>query len=201
MIKHMNKPFSQACENNKKAILDVLRIEFMDVKNVLELGSGTGQHATYMAPYLDHLKWQTSDLIVNHKGINQWIDDCPAENLLRPIEVDFHLNWPVTLVDGMFSANTLHIVSWDLVKQFFHGVAKHLSVHGVLCIYGPFNYDGKFTSESNANFELWLKQRDPFSGIRDYEDILILAESAGLVLKQDHAMPANNRLLVFKKIA
>jgi hypothetical protein len=102
-------------------------------------------------------------------------------------------------VDGLYTANTLHIISWPLVVKFFEGIAKNLSAQAKVCIYGPFKYQGEFTSESNANFDQWLKERDLNSGIRDIEAILLLANSAGLNLINDHVMPANNQLLVFSK--
>lgn len=199
----MSKPFSQACENNKQPILAALQNEFLHTSNVLEVGSGSGQHAVYFAANLPQLNWQTSDLSTNHQGINLWIDENPSDNLKRPLEIDLNKAWHLpemtNVLDGIFTANTLHIVSWPLVEKFFYGVANHLVSGGTLCIYGPFNYQGKFTSESNAQFELWLKSRDENSGIRDFEAIEKLAKSALLTLKADHQMPANNRLLVFTK--
>ncbi|MEH6451493.1 MAG: DUF938 domain-containing protein [Psychromonas sp.] len=199
----MNKPFSQACENNKKAILDILTTVFAGTKNVLEIGSGTGQHAVFFAPHLKHLTWQTSDLSINHQGINLWLDEDICENIGRPIVVDLDENWPkhnpYLQVDGLYTSNTLHIISWPLVVKFFEGIAQNLSSKGRVCIYGPFKYQGMFTSESNASFDQWLKERDMNSGIRDIEAILLLADSAGLNLIKDHVMPANNQLLFFSK--
>ena len=198
----MNKPFSQACENNKAPILSILKEVLVHNSHLLEIGSGTGQHASYFASHLPFIKWQTSDLLINHAGINQWIDTCPADNLLRPLTVDLNLAWPtasIGTIDSIFTANTLHIVSWALVIKFFEGVALNLAPKGVLCIYGPFNYNNQFTSESNARFDLWLKDRDIESGIRDFEAIQTLAKDAGLSLRSDVEMPANNRLLIFDK--
>jgi len=195
-----NKPFSQACENNKNYILPILQQAFSAIDTVLEVGSGTGQHATFFAPHLPQLTWQTSDLLVNHEGITQWINEFPATNLRQPLVLDLSQPWPVKQVTGIFTANTLHIVSWELVVAFFDGVKKHLAPQGKLCIYGPFNYEGKFTSESNANFDVWLKDRNASSGIRDIEKIIALANQAGLALSTDHEMPANNRLLEFARI-
>jgi cyclopropane fatty-acyl-phospholipid synthase-like methyltransferase len=193
------KPYSQASENNKGYILTVLQKALEKSTSVLEVGSGSGQHAVHFAKYLPHVIWQTSDLPINHCGIKQWINEFPSANILPPINVDLNAPWPVQKTSAIYTANTLHIVSWQLVERFFDGVKAHLKPKGKLCIYGPFNYNGKFTSDSNANFELWLKDRDPNSGIRDFERILILAENAGLTLDYDHEMPANNRLLEFTK--
>ena len=198
----MNKPFSQACENNKAPILSILKEVLVHKRHLLEIGSGTGQHASFFAPHLPFIKWQTSDLPINHAGINQWIDTCPANNLLKPLTVDLNLEWPtasIGAIDSIFTANTLHIVSWDLVEKFFEATRLNLAAKGILCIYGPFKYNHQFTSESNARFDLWLKDRDSQSGVRDIEAILALAEAAGLSLRSDVEMPANNRLLVFDK--
>ena len=199
----MTKPFSQASENNKQPILNILSKVFSSTKHVLEIGSGTGQHAAFFGQSLPHLTWQTSDLPINHPGINQWLDETNATNVLKPIVIDLNATWPTLTsnvqVDGIYTANTLHIISWPLVVKFFEGIKRNLKTHGNVCIYGPFNYQGNFTSESNANFDLWLKDRDLNSGIRDIEAIMTLANSANLTLIDDHAMPANNRLLVFSK--
>jgi len=195
----MTKPYSQACENNKQPILDILQPLLAQQKTVLEVGSGTGQHAVHFAQNMPQLTWQTSDLTINHLGISQWINDAGVTNVLPPINIDFNQPWPIDNVDVIYTANTLHIVSFPLVKRFFSAVGQHLSTGGLLCIYGPFNYNGQFTSPSNANFEQWLKSRDSQSGIRDFETVLELAQSAGLQLIDDHEMPANNRFLIFTK--
>lgn len=197
----MTKPFSQACENNKSPILSLLIDTFSNSKNVLEIGSGTGQHAVHFAPNMPWLSWQTSDVRSNHHGISQWLNEHPSANLLHPIELDLNNPWPIKNIDAIYTANTLHIVSWPLVQAFFSGVALHLAPQGKLCIYGPFNYQGQYTSESNAGFDIWLKERDSESAIRDIEAIKVLAENAGLLLVNDHTMPANNRLLIFTKVS
>jgi cyclopropane fatty-acyl-phospholipid synthase-like methyltransferase len=198
-----NKPFSQACENNKQPILDILSTVFATNRHVLEIGSGTGQHALFFASQLTHLTWQTSDLLVNHQGINHWLDERSSDNIERPIVLDLNENWPVPNqhlpVDAVYSANTLHIISWPLVVKFFKGLAQNLSAEASVCIYGPFKYQGNFTSQSNAHFDQSLKARDINSGIRDIEAILLLADDAGLQLINDFVMPANNQLLVFSK--
>jgi len=195
----MTKPYSQACANNQQPIINILKKEFSDVSQVLEIGSGTGQHAVYFAQHLPHLSWQPSDLAINHQGIKQWLADAAHDNIKQPIALDLNHPWPMTNVNAIFTANTLHIVSWPLVTAFFNGVSNHLSDNGKLCIYGPFNYNGQFTSTSNRDFNDWLQARDSASGIRDIEQILMLAQSAGLTLTSDNEMPANNRLLTFVK--
>ncbi len=193
------KPFSQACENNKDPILAVLSRIFADKKLVLEIGSGTGQHATYFAPRLPHLKWQPSDRGANLAGIKQWSSEVRATNLLTPIELDVTQTlWPSGF-DAIFSANTAHIMSWAMVMQTFAKLKTLLPNEGIYALYGPFNYDGRFTSESNRAFDGMLRQSNPDQGIRDIEAVNRLAQSAGLKLIEDNEMPANNRLLVWQK--
>jgi len=193
------QPYSKACENNKEPILAILKSAFSNVSNVLEIGSGSGQHAVHFAPALPHLVWQTSDVVINHQGMTAWLNAFPADNLLPPLALDLNDEWQIARYDAIFTANTLHIVNQSLVTSFFDKTAKHLNVGGKLCIYGPFNYAGKFTSESNAEFDNWLKIKSPECGIRDFEWICELANEAQLELVKDHEMPANNRLLEFIK--
>lgn len=197
----MTKPFSQACENNKLPILNILKTSFSHCEHILEVGSGTGQHAVFMAENLPHLIWQPSDQSIYLEGIEQWISDYHGNNLKAPLTLDVaQKKWPIKQVDGIFTANTLHIMSWAMVRDFFSGVRRVLRPGGVCCIYGPFNYDGQFTSDSNAQFNQWLQQRDPESGIRDFADIDQLAREAGMFLVEDHEMPANNRLLQWQML-
>jgi SAM-dependent methyltransferase len=194
-------PFSQACENNKQPILTILQTEFSNCKSILEIGSGTGQHAIFFAEKMPWLIWQPSDQKTYLMGIAHQREKSSLTNLLAPIELDVSIQpWPsLETIDGIFSANTCHIMSWAMVEDFIAGVGKTLISGGIFCLYGPFNYQGKFTSDSNAQFHASLKQRDALSGIRDYEAILRLAEINNLHAHADHAMPANNRLLVFQK--
>ncbi|RGE39726.1 DUF938 domain-containing protein [Comamonas testosteroni] len=196
-------PFSQACENNQAPILDVLKTAFRDSRQVLEIGSGTGQHSVYFAPRLPHLIWQTSDLPASHAGIQAWHTTHGAPNLRAPLAFDLaSSDWPASQEaawDAVFTSNTCHIVAWPLVVRMFDLVGSHLPTGGMFAIYGPFNYGGQFTSESNRAFDAWLRQRDAASGIRDFEAIQALAQAQGLELQLDQAMPANNRTLVFLK--
>ena len=187
------KPFSEASERNRAPILAVLKRVFADRERVLEIGSGTGQHAAYFAPELPHLVWQASDVAENLSAIRQWVSHPP------PIELDVDKALPKLDVDAVFSANTCHIMSWPQVERLFAAVGALLPRDGLFALYGPFNYHGKHTSESNARFDAMLRARDPASGLRDFEDITRLANLAGLKLAEDNAMPANNRLLVFQK--
>lgn len=199
-LSSVENPFSQACENNKAPILAVLEQVFASCRSVLEIGSGTGQHAVHFAPRLPQLRWQPSDVPENLPGIEQWREAEPAPNLLRPIALDVRApHWGVTPVDGLFTANTLHIMPWSAVQAFFAGLPGVLVPGGVLAVYGPFNYGGAYTSASNARFDQWLKACAPHQGIRDFEAVAELAASAGLALREDNAMPANNRLLVWRR--
>ena len=198
-------PFSQACENNKQPILEVLQTELQSSNHVLEIGSGTGQHSVHFAPHLSHLKWQTSDVTSNHRHIIAWHDAYPAPNLYAPlafdlstdsVPVDSQLNLPY---DAMFTANTLHIISWALVERLFVLVGDALPTDGKLIVYGPFNEDGKYTSEGNQRFDAMLRAGNSDSGIRHKEEVVSLASEHHLKLVNTYAMPANNQLLVFQK--
>jgi hypothetical protein len=184
------KPFSEASERNREPILAILKRVFAQRRLVLEIGSGTGQHAAYFAPELPHLVWQASDVAENLPGIREWGS--------APIELDVGGEWPVIDADAVFSANTCHIMSWPQVERMFGGIGRIVSLKTV-CIYGPFNYGGRHTSESNARFDAMLRGRDPASGLRDFEAIVALAAKNGLTLQEDNPMPANNRLLVFER--
>lgn len=194
------RPFAESCEQNKKAILEVLQPYFSDLEKILEIGSGTGQHAVYFAREMSHLQWLCSDLQENLDGIKAWMAEAGLENIGGPIELDVNQPaWDVLPVDGIFSANTAHIMSWPSVENMFLGIGQHLKPQGIFCLYGPFNYNGKFTSESNARFDQWLKARDSRSGVRDFEALNILAGNQDMTLLEDHEMPANNRILVWQK--
>ena len=195
-----DKPFAESCTQNREPILAVLREVFADRHRVLEIGSGTGQHAVYFAPELPHLVWQTADVPAHHAGIQLWLAEAGLPNVLPPVALDVkQSDWHGGRYDAVFSANTLHIMSWPEVERFFEGVGEVLEPGGVLAVYGPFNYHGRFTSESNARFDAWLKARDPASGVRDFEAVDALARAQGLVLQHDYAMPANNRTLVWRR--
>jgi len=192
--------FSPSSERNKGPILEVLKAELADIKEVWEVGSGTGQHAVFFAKELPHLVWQTCDLKKNHPDIQARIEIGQLPNLKSPIELDVNrFPWPMQSVQAVFSANTLHIISKAAVQAFFKGIQQSLQVGGKLCVYGPFNYQGKFTSESNEQFDRQIKQRDPASGIREFDWINQLAQSTNCSLQKDYEMPANNRLLVWEK--
>ncbi len=193
----MTKSFSQSCENNKQPILQIIKSVFHESTTVWEIGSGTGQHACFFAKNLPHLIWQPTDREENTHGINGWVKDAGLNNLQECLTLDVtDAEWPCSQISSLFTANTLHIMSWQEVEHFFSGLKKYLSANASVCLYGPFNYNGKFTSASNEQFDQWLKSSNSLRGIRDFEAIEKLAHKAGLSIKDDHAMPANNRLLV-----
>ncbi len=179
--------------------------ELADTVHVLEVGSGTGQHSVYFAPRLTHLIWQTSDVSANHSAIHAWHDAHPASNLYAPLAFDLSVDSiPVNGAidrpyDALFTANTLHIIAWPLVERLFALAGKTLPLHGKLIVYGPFNENGNYTSGSNQQFDMSLRQRDPKSGIRDKEDIVALANTHHLQLSNTYELPANNQILIFQK--
>jgi len=194
-----DKPFSESCVENRAPIFAVLQPRLRNCRRLLEIGSGTGQHAVYFAADLPHLTWQTSDRADNHPGITAWLEEAALRNVEPPIGLDVLTDdWPSAEFDAVFSANTAHIMPAVAVEAMFRGVGRLLQPGGLFLLYGPFNYDGAYTSESNARFDAWLKQRDPMMGIRDLSWLGELAASAGLALVEDIEMPVNNRTLVWK---
>lgn len=189
----MSKPFSPASERNRAPILAVLRDALAQRRRVLEVGSGTGQHAAFFAQALPWLTWQASDRQENLDGIRAWLDEAKAANAPAPIELDVtQENWPTQRFDAVFSANTLHIMSWPEVQQLFARLPEVMEADASLVVYGPFNIDGRHTSASNAAFDAQLRLRDPAMGLRDLADVDALARAMGLRMQPPVAMPANN---------
>jgi cyclopropane fatty-acyl-phospholipid synthase-like methyltransferase len=195
------KPFAESCSQNQQDILTQLKYLCPSPANVLEIGSGTGQHAVYFAKHLSYLNWYTSDCIENHSGIKLWLQESQLNNVHQPIELDVSKDsWPDLLIDIVFSANSIHIMGHTEVEDFFCGVGKQLTKQGLFIIYGPFNYNGAYTSESNAQFDLWLKKQNPKSAIKDFEFLNSLAKNVGLEFVEQIDMPANNKILCWKKV-
>jgi cyclopropane fatty-acyl-phospholipid synthase-like methyltransferase len=191
-------PFSEACERNKAPILAVLRTAFADRAQVLEIGSGTGQHAVHFAAHLTHLAWQPTEQLAYLPDLAARVKLEGSRNLNQPTLLDVNQAvWPVRSVDAVFTANTLHIMAWAEVLALFRGLDAVLSPAGIVCVYGPFRYEGRYTSESNRDFDRLLQDRDPRSGLRDITDLSALAARHELKLRADHDLPANNRLLEF----
>ena len=199
----MDKPFSPACEENKAPILAVLAPLLADRCHVLEIGSGTGQHAVHFAAALSHLTWQCSDVPAYLPGIDLWLSEAALANLPPALALNVDGAWPVAdparPFDAAYSANTAHIMSWPQVQRMFVGVGALLPAGAPFALYGPFSYGGRHTSASNAEFDHWLRLRDPSSGVRDLDELTRAADAAGLVLADDIAMPVNNRTLIWRK--
>ncbi len=196
----MYKPFAESSEQNKEAILKVLGRLFARTVRVLEIGSGTGQHAVHFARHLPHLLWQTSELTANHTGIQRWLEEADLPNVVAPLALDVTADaWPQTLFDAVFSANTVHIMSWPAVQAMIAGVGEVLAGEGLFVLYGPFHFGGRPSAPSNAQFDRWLRERDPASGVRNFEDLNALAATAGMAFAEDIEMPVNNRILVWRK--
>lgn len=195
-------PDAPATSRNRAPILEVLRDEFRDRSSVLEIGSGTGQHAAYLAGHLTHLTWQTSDVADNHAGIRAWCAVADLPNLREPVPLDVRSDPdPDGDYDAVFSANTSHIMNAEAVKDMLALVGRLLPEDGRFCLYGPFRLDGAFTSDSNAEFDAGLRSRGQGMGIRDLEWLDELARDAGMERTGLIAMPANNFIAVWRKIA
>lgn len=199
----MDKPFSMACERNRDPLLEVLRAHFADRHRVLEIGSGTGQHAVFFAAALSNLLWQASDVADNLPGIRSWLDEAGLANTPDPLEIDVNRPMPESLrdrrFDAFFTANTLHIMSWPEVERLFAALAPLMDSGALLVVYGPFKYGGRFTSPSNATFNAALRAARPERGIRDFEAVNEQALAVGLSLLEDREMPANNRCIVWQQ--
>lgn len=194
------KPYAESCDQNGPHILNVLKRFLPDQGELLEIGSGTGQHAVMFASEFPGLTWNTSDRAETHSGIQMWLDESDSANLRKPIALDV-LNdaWPGQQFDAAYTANTAHIMSMQAVEAMFEGVSNALKSGGVFLTYGPFKYDGRQTSDSNVRFEEWLQSVDVQRGIRDVTWLKGITAPLGLVLEEDVAMPENNRILVWRK--
>jgi hypothetical protein len=192
-------PDAPSVARNRAPILEVLREHFANSHKVLEIGSGTGQHAIHFAAALPHLLWQCSDRADALPGISAWLASAARPNTPAPLALDVSAPWPAQGFNALFSANTLHIMRWQDVENLFRNIPTALESPARVVIYGPFNYGGRYTSAGNAEFDQWLKARDAHQGIRDFEAVCALAADAGLQLIEDRAMPANNRCLVWQR--
>lgn len=196
----VHKPYSASSERNREPILAVLRRHFADRRCVLEIGSGTGQHAVHFAAAMPQLVWQSADRAPCLPGIRAWLAEAALANTPEPLLFDVNdLRWPAGPFDAVFSANTLHIMGWAEVERLFARLPEIVTDEAKLAIYGPFNYGGRFTSDSNAAFDARLRGEAAHMGIRDFEAIDGLARDAGFTLLEDCAMPANNRCLVWRR--
>ena len=193
-------PFSPAAERNKSAILQQLEKLLNGSESVFEIGSGTGQHAIHFCTAMPNLNWQPSEVPGRVKVTDSVVASTKLTNIKKTLALDVaQETWPEIKVDVIYNANTAHIMSWSITRKMLIGVARALEKDGLFLMYGPFNYQGKFTSESNKNFDINLKASNPEQGIRDIEDIIELTSDNHLILQNDIEMPANNRFLVFMK--
>jgi cyclopropane fatty-acyl-phospholipid synthase-like methyltransferase len=195
----MSKGFSPSCDRNQQVIIEQLALYFENAKQVLEIGSGTGQHAVFFAQRLPHVTWHTSDMLENHDSIKAWMDEAQLSNLVAPFEFHFGKHaWPEQLsLDAIFTANTTHIMQREDAKLMMQTVAQNLPEGGVFCQYGPMNVDGEYTSEGNRDFDQSL-QEGGYGGICDIAELTEWA--IGMTLVEKVAMPANNFLLVWKVV-
>jgi hypothetical protein len=193
-------PYSQSCENNKAIIGQHLQALFADRSQVLEIASGTGQHASFFAAQFTWLRWQPTDVPKNLAVLEPRCSHYEGSNLAEPLPLDVCIRpWEVVVPDAIFTANSLHIMPFSSVQSLFLELGLRAISGALLVVYGPFNYGGQYTSDSNAQFDRWLYQQHPKSAIRDFEEVDQLARTAGFTLQGDTAMPANNRLLVWCK--
>lgn len=201
----MGKPFSPACERNREPILGQLNWLLAKHHRVLEIGSGTGQHAVHFGQHLPHLLWQTSDLPDNHPAIHAWLDEARLANVLPPLTLDMaNAGWADRAgvpagggFDAVYSANTAHIMSWPQVQTMLAGVAALLPPDGVFVLYGPFIVAGEPIGEGNLRFDAALRADAPHRGLRELDVMRDAAANRGLLLDTVILMPADNRLLVF----
>ena len=197
----MSKLHSPASDRNKQPIADILEIYLKRSTRLLEIGSGSGQHAIYLGGEFPSVQWVTSEVKANLKDLTSELKAAKIKNVHGPERLVVGKDdFPKGKFDYAYTANTLHIMSWKECKGFFKLLGKRLREGSMVFIYGPFNYDGKFTSESNEKFNQWLKDKNESSGIRNFEDVKSNMEKAGFQIVNDHEMPANNRLLVFERL-
>jgi Protein of unknown function (DUF938) len=197
-----------AFHRNHQAILAVL-LRFLAGKSgdVVEAGSGTGQHVVEFARHTPEIIWWPSDLNEQHlKSINAWRAHAGLPNIRAPLRIDLsNPAWCPEMHDGsgpgkllaVFCANVIHIAPWGVAEGLFAGAGRYLQADGRLFLYGPFKRDGRHTAVSNAVFDSSLRDRDAEWGVRDVDDLKKLGEGAGLALKEIVEMPANNLILVF----
>jgi len=190
--------YSEASERNKQPIFNRLVPYLTADTRVLEIGSGSGQHALFIASQLPQISWQPSEQAQYVEALALNIEQLATDNIEKPLTLDVREKWPTQRFNAIYSANTLHIMSWQSVQAFFVGASRGIAPCGYLFVYGPFRYQSKFTAPSNRAFDQMLRERDPQSGIRDFEAVNALADKAGFSLVADYEMPANNQLVIWQ---
>lgn len=195
------RQWAPAAERNREPILDVLRDVLPACGTVLEIASGTGQHAAYFAAALRQLDWQPSDAEpAACASIAAWVAQAALPNLRAPLALDVGAwPWPLEAADAIVCINMIHISPWASTLALFDGAARVLGDAGVLYLYGPYRRDGAHTAPSNAQFDAQLRNRNPAWGVRDLEAVVAAGRAAGFDLEAVVPMPANNLSVVFRK--
>ena len=194
------KPYALSCDKNSEPILNVLKKYLPEKGQLLEIAAGTGQHAIFMAPHFPGWTWLLADRKDRHEGIKMWLKDFPRSNVQGPILYGIGENdFPKGEHHVVYAANLIHIISWNLCLKLFDELGNALDKNAFVMFYGAYNYNGDFTTESNKKFDEWLKEKDPNSGIRDFEKVRDEMKERGFELAVDEEMPANNRMLIFSK--
>ena len=190
-----------AVARNRDPILAVLRDVLPAAGTVLEIASGTGEHAIHFAAALPHLVWQPTDPDAQARGsIAAHAARAGLANLLPPLELDAAAPvWPVTLADAIVSINMIHIAPWRATQRLMAGAARVLPAGAPLYLYGPYRQHGQRTAPSNVAFDESLRARNPAWGVRDLDAVVALAAEHGLTLQRTVAMPANNLSVVFRR--
>jgi cyclopropane fatty-acyl-phospholipid synthase-like methyltransferase len=189
---------SPAVARNRKPLLEVLRELLPASARVLELGSGSGEHALYFTQREPGWIWQPSDPDpAARASITAYREQSAPPPFLPPLDIDATASWQHPPVDAVFSANMVHIAAWPAVSGLFAGAARVLSAQGKVILYGPFRFAGRFTAPSNAEFDVRLRARDPDSGVRDTSEVELAAQAHGFECTRCFPMPANNHVLVF----
>ncbi len=195
-----SKPYAPAYDRNRDPILSVLHRVLPEQGQVLEIGSGTGQHAAFFSAALPHLQWLPSDLPPRLSGITQWCDQSGNDKCLAPVAIDLlRASLSLPRSDAIVCINIVHIVAWAGVQNLFKAARDCLSPGQVLYLYGPYRYADRPFEPSNEEFDRWLKVRDPLSGVRDFDAVRDLAASCAFDLSLDLPMPSNNRSLCFTR--
>ncbi len=198
----MSLAVAPAAERNKQAILEVLRHALPEEGLVLEIASGTGQHASFFALHLPALTWQPTDRSREAlRNIEAWVSEAGCPTLRPPLELDVtHRPWPLARAQAVLCINMIHIAPWAATEALFDGARSILRTGEPLITYGPYRVDGEHTAPSNAAFDQSLRSRDPAWGVRDLEDLRTLGTKTGFQLTERITMPANNMTLVWNAV-
>lgn len=196
-----SKSHSPSYERNRDPILAVLRDVFAQTQSVLEIGSGSGEHAVYFAQHLAHLSWQPTNRPDELDSVEAWVEEAGLENLRAPLELDLFDELEARVEpDAIVAINVIHIAPWAATERLFELAENLLAPGGLVYLYGPFRYAERALEPSNEDFDGWLRARDPASGIREFEAVTAIAEAHGFLRVEDRAMPANNRSIWWRRV-